>query len=56
MSTPNPTDPGRKTQREREEEKRRRDLPGQPGQPRREGDRPSGEPEETEEDWSRTPR
>jgi lipoprotein-anchoring transpeptidase ErfK/SrfK len=56
MSTPNPTDPGRRTQREREEEKRRRETPQQPGEPRRpEGDRPR-ELDETEEDWSRTPR
>jgi hypothetical protein len=56
MSTPNPGDPGRKTPRELEEEKRRRDIPREPRQPRREGDRPAGEPEETEENWTRTPR
>lgn len=60
MSTPTPIDPGRRTPRERErdeEEKRRRDTPAQPTQqPRRQGDRPAGEPEETEEDWSRPPR
>ena len=56
MSTPNPVGPGRKTQRE-EEEKRRRDVPEQPGKPRQpEIDRPRDLPEETEEDWSKTPR
>jgi hypothetical protein len=50
MSTPNPVDPGRKTQREREEEKRRqREIPEQPGTP--EIERPDDTPEETEEDW-----
>jgi hypothetical protein len=56
MSTPNPRDPARRTPRERQEEKRRRDIPREPGQPRREGDRTAGEPEETEESWTRTPR
>jgi hypothetical protein len=59
MSTLTPIDPGRRTPRERErdeEEKRRRDIPALPTQPRRQGERPAGEPEETEEDWSRPTR
>ena len=60
MSNPTPIDPGRRTPRERErdeeEKKRRGDTPGQPPQPRRQGDRPAGEPEETEEDWTRPTR
>jgi hypothetical protein len=59
MSTPNPIDPDRRSKREREEqEKRRRDAPEQPGKPheRPEIDRPRDEPQETEEDWSRTSR
>lgn len=64
MSTPNPVDPHRKSKREREEdEQRRHEAPGQqPGQPRREIDPPRGDEDETEdkddteEEWSRTPR
>ena len=52
MSTPSPFDP-EKLKRDREDEKRRRNNPdSQPGQPQVDPSRK----EETEEEWSRTPR
>ncbi len=58
MSTPNPTEPDHKTQREREEERRRRNNPdNQPQKPRNPGVDPSRkDDDETEEEWSKTPR